>query len=91
MHGVYGGITANGTISMAVFSERQALPKVLTSELSPSVDEPGAFDVLSETREGLDGPVRFVHNTYYFDIELARSIRDWLDDKINSYDRMRDA
>ncbi|ATP19772.1 hypothetical protein [Sphingobium yanoikuyae] len=91
MHGVFGGVTTNGQISMAIFSERIPLPKVLTNELTPVEDDPGAYQLTSEKREGLDGVVRFVHNNYYFDLNMAKALRDWLDDKIGTIEGLTHA
>jgi len=91
LHGVYGGMTASGQISMSVFSERAPLPKILTTEVALVEGGDGEYEMKGESREGLDGAVRFVHTTLYFDLAMARSIRKWLDDKIATFEALIDA
>lgn len=91
MHGIFGGVTTSGQVSMSIFSERQPLPKILTTELIPVEGEPGAFTPGGESRSGLDGLIRFVHNTYYLDINMAKAMRAWLDDKIATFEGLNNA
>jgi len=89
LHGIYGGISVQGQIAMAAFSQRMPIPVTIENDLIPVEGEPGAFTTSSDRSEGKDGMIRFVHGVYYFDVEMAKSLRDWLDDKINAIEGMR--
>lgn len=81
VHGAFGGLnTATGAISMAVFSERGAIPQKIT--LRPSPIKPGEIE---EEREGKSGTVRSVGAVLHFDINTALALRGWLDDKIAQF------
>ncbi|HEX7852092.1 MAG TPA: hypothetical protein VF503_00165 [Sphingobium sp.] len=89
LHGVYGGVTTAGLISMAVFSERMPIPTKIEMELTPVDGVPGAFQAAAERLEGKDGIVRFVHGVYYLDVEMAKSVMAWLADKVKSFEDLK--
>jgi hypothetical protein len=84
VHGVYGGVTANGRISMVIYSERMPIPQRIVSDLVPSPNVPGGFNIVNESAEGKEGIVRCVHSTLYIDLDLAKSLVNWLNDKIEA-------
>ena len=91
LHGIYGGVSAEGTIAMAVFSQRMPIPTSIENDIVPVSGEEGVFTVSADRPEGRDGMVRFVHGMYYFDMTMAKSMRDWLDDKIRTMEGFQNA
>ena len=80
VHGVFGGINiATGQVAMSVFSERGPLPKVVEVE---QVEGNAQSEV---GRESLDGVIRNVTATMYFDINVALSLHQWLTEKIEQF------
>ena len=81
--GAYGGIVVEtGRLYMAVFSERSPIPQevdVVSQEGSPIAVEAG--------KRGKEGVIRSVNAVMHFDINTALSLRDWLNDKIQTFER----
>lgn len=78
--GAFGGIAPNGSIHMAVYSERQALPTkivhtVIGNQLGP--------EIMSK-RQSRNAIVREVEADLVFDLNQAIAMRQWLDEKIAS-------
>lgn len=74
VHGVYGGVTPHGVISMALYSERFAIPKEIDLEQS----DDGASPVIEVARRGKVGTVRTVNGVFYLDVDMAESVAKWL-------------
>jgi hypothetical protein len=87
LHGVYGGLSTDGHIAMAIYSERPTLPTSAVVRLTPS-DAPGVFDG-KEDVEVADGLHRTIHATYFLDIGMAKSVIEWLQDKVDTYETQR--
>lgn len=78
--GAYGGIDINsGRLTMAVFSERPAIPKTV------EVIFDSAGKKIEETPKGLDGDVRSISAVLHYDINTAISIHAWLSNKIENF------
>jgi len=78
INGAYGGVGHAGSlIYMHVYSERRPIPKALTHALT---DERRLGEEL-ERKIGGD-MIRLVQASLVMNIETARAIRDWLDEKI---------
>lgn len=79
--GAFGGLSPNGTIHMAIFSERSAIPtkivhKVVDNALGPEI---------VPRREVRKAVVREVEVDVTLDINQAIALRKWLDDKIKAF------
>ena len=84
--GVHGGVTPKiNTIQMALFSERQPIPrretfKIEKGQLGKRID-----------MEKRDAVIREVEVEVIMDIQTARSISEWLQQKIESAEKMSKA
>ncbi len=79
--GVWGGITPRGYISMSFFSERHPIPQKLVHEI-----EDGRIGK-ERSRETRAGIIREVNAEVLVDLTMAKSFRDWLDEKINHLEK----
>jgi hypothetical protein len=77
--GAIGGFTPGGFVHMTVYSERVAIPKSTTYEVTKGE---GLGDEID--RDSLEGIVREMEADLIFNIEAAVALRDWLDNKINA-------
>ena len=75
--GVWGGTTPRGYITMSFFSERAPIPKKLIHKITPD----GKLGEES-TQESLHGIIREVDVEVLMDLDMAKSFRQWLDEKI---------
>lgn len=81
--GAYGGITPTGKIYMEVFVERNPTPTSITAKVLPD----GAIGP-EVKREGKTGIIRQVECGLVLDIQTAKSLRDWLNDKIEKFEQI---
>jgi hypothetical protein len=82
--GAHGGITPKGhVIQMAFFSERQPIPKRETYKL-----EKGRLSKLI-AKEERNAIIREVEVEALIDIETAKTIVKWLEDKIQQAENLR--
>lgn len=75
VHGVFGGPTPQGLISMALFSERVAIPQEV--DIIVSAGE-GATVITEGESRGKMGVVRTVNGVFYLDVRTAESLASWL-------------
>lgn len=76
MDGAWGGITPQGQIQMAIFSERTAFPSRVRHEIDSG--QLGA----EIDREGHRGIEREIEVDVRMSLEKAISLRNWLSDRI---------
>lgn len=81
--GVWGGITPRGLISMSFWNTRGPIPTRIVQEVGPG-GEMGS----EVRRESRDAIVREVDVGVILDVEIAKTIRNWLDDKIKIAERI---
>jgi hypothetical protein len=81
--GAFGGITPKGQIYMELFVERAATPQVVTHQINDN----GSLGKELK-RQGKVGVVREIECGIVFDIGTAKSMKRWLEDKINEYDKL---
>lgn len=75
--GVFGGLTPNGDLYAAIFSQHGLVPRSITHRVGPE------GQVLEETaRDATDGIEREVEISMVMDLAQAISFRGWLDEKI---------
>jgi hypothetical protein len=77
--GVWGGITPTGNVQMAIFSQRTPIPQQTAQKLYSGGN---LGEDLPELKVCKDGIVREVEIEVIMDLNLAVSIRAWLDEKI---------
>ena|ERR1035437_2387583 len=76
--GAFGGIAPNRHIHMAVYSERQPIPKRIVHTIAGGVLGPE----LLEKRETRSGIFREIEADLVLTKESALAVRDWLDQRI---------
>lgn len=81
--GAIGGITPNGTIHFALYSERPPIPKRLVYEVNKD-GELGSV-IPSET-VSRDAVVREMEVDVFLDISVARSLSQWLSKNIEDWE-----
>lgn len=75
--GAHGGLTGRGYISASLYSERRPIPQIVEAKVNPD----GTLE--EETIvEGKDHIVRDVEVNLMFDVDSAKSFRDWLDKRL---------
>lgn len=76
--GVHGGPTPRGMVQLSFYAERTPIPRkivhqILDNQLGPE---------LRDRRESRSGIIRQVAATVVMSLDTARSLREWLDEKI---------
>ena len=79
--GAFGGLAPNGSIHMAIYSERQAIP---TKTVHKFDNGQLGQEILSK-REGRSAVVREIEVDISMDVRQAKVLRDWLSDKISQH------
>src|SRR5205807_2031151 len=82
--GAFGGLTGNGSLHMALYSERSSIPtklvhRVVDGQLGPEI---------REKRKGRKAIVREVEVDVTMDIAQAVLLRNWLDEKIAQFQQV---
>ena len=84
--GAIGGVTPNGRIHFALYSERPAIPKRRVHELA----EDGRIGkMIPEETVSRDSIVREMEVDVFLRINVARTLHEWLGDKIQEWDKLR--
>jgi hypothetical protein len=84
--GIWGGPTPNGLLLMAFFNERVSIPTQVTHAVKPD----GSLGPETE-RIRRSAIVREVEVAVMLNPHVARSIRDWLTDKLEKLEKMTEA
>jgi hypothetical protein len=85
--GAFGGISpGTQTIHMSIFSERQPIPKKIVQKIQHG--ELGAE--IPEKRVGRSGIFRELEADLVMNVEVAISLRAWLDQRINELQQTRE-
>ena len=82
--GVWGGTTPRGYIAMSLFSERAPIPRKLIHEIMPD-------GILGQEtgRESRDGIIREVEVEVKVDLEMAKSLIQWLQGHVDFLEERR--
>jgi len=80
--GAFGGISPNGLIHMALYSERAALPTKIVQEIDESGQLRPEDTSRRITRKAI---VREIEVDIAMDINTATALRKWLDEKIEMH------
>lgn len=82
--GFFGGITPSGKLHVAPFVQRQVIPQIIVHEVD------GGKGLGKEIRrEGRQGITREIQTGLIMDFEVAKTFRDWLNDKIGEFERLQ--
>lgn len=83
--GVWGGVTPNLNIQMALFNERNAIPRQIVHEVKPD----GTIGhELPEKRDGRDTIVREIEASLIMDVQTAKVLIGWLQDKVDQLESL---
>jgi hypothetical protein len=80
--GVIGGPTANGKLYIELFLERGVTPQIIQHKVTP---EGALGEKINEI--GKKGIIREIESGLIMDIVVAKSLRDWLNEKIEVYEK----
>ena len=81
--GIFGGLTHRGLVWAAFWSERGAIPTQVVHE----VKEDGRLGPeLMDKRTVRQATIREAEVGIMMNVAVARSLRDWLDEKIKTFD-----
>jgi hypothetical protein len=83
--GAFGGLSPRGLIEMAVFNERLPIP---TLTVQPLKEDQTLGDELRDARVSRDGIFRELEANLVFDVETAKILVDWLQDKIKQLEHL---
>ena len=85
--GVFGGISPGSKLlHMAVYNERQPIPKVVTHKIDKGI----IGQEILEKREGRHGLFREIEADLIISEETAIALRTWLDGKISEFQQMNE-
>ena len=84
INGAYGGIGPDGTIRMAVYSERGAIPNMEKRTFSPD----GTLGDVIEIEKKYN-VVRVIQASLVLNMGTAKSLIKWLEDRIKDYESFR--
>jgi len=82
--GIHGGLTPQGKIQLAVFSERFPIPRETVHEIVGK----GIGKEFLEERVARPGIVREIEANIVMDRKQAESLRGWLDDRLRDLDAL---
>jgi hypothetical protein len=82
--GAFGGITPQGHVQMAVYSERRPIPLEITNTFDGNQVGP---EILEE-RVSKEGIVRELEVDLIMTVEVARSMQHWLEEQIAKWDEL---
>jgi hypothetical protein len=83
--GIFGGVTPTLMIYMELFLQRQVTPQIIEHEVGPE----GRLGKELK-RVGKQGIVREIEAGIVMNLETAKILRNWLDDRIKQLDRIID-
>ena len=84
--GAYGGLTPYGFISCALYSDRQPLPELTEN----AVREDGIVgQEIVEHKKIKDGIEREIEVSIVMNLNTAKALQQWLDDKIKTLESMQ--
>ena len=88
--GFFGGVTGRKYIHMTIFSERNPIPREVFYPVIGTQDSGFLLigDENTDKRVGKDGIIRELEVGVFFDLESAKKLIPWLDDKIKRVEQM---
>lgn len=85
--GAFGGLTPRGYIQMEIWSERQPIPKQTTYQIVDAGDGPVVGEEVRDARIVRDSIIREVEVGIVLDIDLARLLITWLQDRVEALEK----
>jgi hypothetical protein len=82
--GVLGGLSPTASIIMNFYSERQAIPKIVTHEIKPDMTLGQELK-----KEGKEGIVREVEISISMGVPAAQALKDWLETRIKEFEEAK--
>ena len=81
--GIYGGITPDAKLYVELFVQRSVTPQVVVHKIKKD-------GTLGEeiSRTGKKGIIREIESGIIMDIEVAKAFRDWINRKIEDYNKL---
>ena len=79
--GAYGGLTPKGDIYCEFYIDRNVTPQTIVHE----IEKDGRLGVVKE-KIGKDGFIRQIECGIDLDINTARALKNWLEEKIKEYE-----
>ncbi len=83
MDGIFGGVTPNAKLYVELFLQRSPTPQIIQY----SVEKNGNLGKELK-RIGKEGLIREIEAGLVMDIQTAKVFRDWLDNKIEEFEKM---
>jgi len=83
--GVWGGINPSGFIEANFYSDHIPLPETSTHLLK---DNKLIGKAVSRTPEQPIGPTRFIRQGIIMDIDMAKSFKEWISEKIKELEKI---
>ena len=83
--GAIGGITPTGKIHVSFYSERSPIPRETVQKINPEDGSLG--DIIHEETVIREGIIREMDFDVLMDIQTAKNVCKWLDDKIKQFDQ----
>jgi len=80
MDGVFGGIVSNGNINFNVFTEKVVVPERITHEISSDMK----LKEIKRVPEQQNEIIRELQANFIMNIETAKVVKKWLEDKISN-------
>lgn len=84
--GAYGGVTPRLGVFLSFFSERPPIPKVLVHHIKP---DGTVGEEIKEEREGRKGIIREAEFGVVLDLDVAKSLTAWLQQKIDEIESIK--
>lgn len=82
-NGVFGGLTNTGQINLNFYTDRAPIPQKITLDIDPKDG-----NIKGESgRESKEGIIREVHFGVLMDINTAKSVVEWLQEKISKLEQ----
>lgn len=81
--GAIGGLTPSGKIHFALYSERPPIPRRLVHKIN---DDGSLGPIIREETVSRDAVIREMEVDVFLDVAVARSLHQWLSDKIGEWD-----
>ena len=82
--GAIGNITPGRHVHMAIYNERPAIPREMVHEIKP---DGNLGDIIQEGTVVREGIVREMEVDVLMSVEVARSIKIWLEDQIKKIEK----
>ena len=82
--GIFGGLTPSGDFYIELFVQRSVTPKVCVHEI---LQDGILGKEMLDKREGKKGIIREIESGLVMNIEVAKTLRKWIDGKIEQYEQ----